>query len=419
VSSSASTALEPGSRLAGRYRLCEPIGSGGMGRVFRAHDEHLDREVAVKVLDEVGRAGDEAGRTYAREARAAAALTHPGIARIFDSGTQDGNTFVVMELVPGRTLRQLLDERRTLRPIRAAELAAHVADALDAAHRQGVVHCDVKPHNIIVTPSGMPKLVDFGIARAANATRGFGPEEIWGSAPYVSPEQVRGEPIDGRTDLYALGAVLYEMLTGRPPFVGQSLAAIVSQRLVADPPRPRSLDPSIPAELEGVVLTALARDPVGRYADGGRVRDALRDVANRQRGAARAHPIKINQCGREGRAPGGSGRLAAWVRSRRRVAATLGIVAGIVVLALLLAAALASPIRGPTPPAQQVRVPDLVGKRLSEVPPLLEQAGLAPGEVQTRPVERTRIGTVLEQQPAPGQGVAPGGSVQLVVGTSR
>src|SRR5215210_8565075 len=189
--------LHVGDRVAQRYRLGEPLGQGGMARVYQAHDERLDRAVAIKIIE---RQPDNAAFEQAciTEARAAAGLAHPNIAQIFDSGVHEGNGYIVMELVPGRTLRAILDERQVLPPGEAIELAAQLADALDCAHSHGVIHCDVKPPNIIVTPDGCPKLVDFGIARAMAATTGQA-SEIWGSAPYMSPEQVEGLRSDGRT----------------------------------------------------------------------------------------------------------------------------------------------------------------------------------------------------------------------------
>ena len=266
--------IESGHRIAGRYELREPIGQGGMGQVYRGRDVVLDRPVAIKLL--AGTAVDLDAREAADEARAAARVGHPSVARIFDSGTENGVTFVVMELVEGRPLHELLAERRTVPPREAAALAASLADALDEAHRRGVVHCDVKPRNIIVTPDGVPKLVDFGIARVTTTTRVIASDEVRGSAPYVSPEQVRGDRIDGRSDVYALGAVLYEMLTGRPPFLGDNVVAVISQRLVSDPPTLRSIDPTIPPPLEQVILTALAREPDQRYPSAAAFRDALR-----------------------------------------------------------------------------------------------------------------------------------------------
>ena len=280
----------PGVRIAGRYVLGELIGAGGMGRVYRAHDEVLDRDVALKVLDRP-EAGEDAARLG--EACAAARLTHPGIAKVFDCGRDAGHAFIVTELVRGSTLDELLRERGVLGSAEAIELGGRLADALDHAHRRGVIHCDVKPQNVIVTPEGEPKLVDFGIAQVAAAPRA---EIVAGSAPYLAPEQVSGGPIDGRVDVYALGAVLYELLTGRPPFDGGNAAAVISRRLVADPAAPQALNPAVPAELGEVILRALARDPGQRYARAGDFGDGLRGVAmaarepTARRGAVPARP---------------------------------------------------------------------------------------------------------------------------------
>lgn len=262
--------------VGGRYLLGEPLGMGGMGRVYYARDQVLGRDVAVKLLDAGG--GGELARASTSEARAGAQLSHPGIAQVFDSGVHEGRPFLVMELVPGRGLDRLLRDGPRPAPLESAALVAQIADALEYAHRQGVVHCDIKPQNIIVTPDGQPKLVDFGIARLLSMTSSVGTEDIRGSAPYVAPEQVRGERVDGRADVYALGAVLYEALTGRPPFQGPTVTAVVAQHLTGTPPPPRSLNPQISAGLARVVLTALARDPSDRYARAGEFRDALQDV---------------------------------------------------------------------------------------------------------------------------------------------
>lgn len=411
------TELGPGSRLADRYHLEEQIGYGGMGRVYRARDERLGREVAVKVLDE--RADGDFGRACLEEARATARLTHPGIAAVLDTGAEDGRSFIVMELVQGRTLRQVLDERLTIPALEAAELAAQVADALESAHRQGVVHCDVKPHNIILTTEARPKLVDFGIARAVTKTRTTAVEEIEGSALYLAPEQVRGERLDGKTDVYALGAVLYEMLTGRPPFQGHSLAAVVAQRLVADPPPPRSLNPSISPELEGVVLTALARDPSERFPTAGALGEALRGAMDQDLTTAEARTARIERPPAPARRPALLSASAPWPWWRLSGAVMLGAVAVGLLVALMLAVVLLGPVGGSDPSPREVAVPNLVGKRVGEAPELLERARLVAGPVRTRPVDRGQAGTVVDQQPPAGNTVAPGSEVQLVVGVPR
>jgi eukaryotic-like serine/threonine-protein kinase len=281
----------PGDRVADRYEVREEIGRGGMGRVFRARDLALGRDVAVKVL-EAGACGDEdVRRLCLREARTAARLVHHGIAAIFDIGIQDGYSYLVMELVEGRTLREILRHEGALPTGRAVGIAIQVADALDYAHRHGVLHCDVKPLNVVVTAEGVAKLVDFGIARAANATDALSRDEVYGSAPYLAPEQVRGRPIDARSDVYALGLVLYEMLTGRPAFQGSDVATVLRRRIESDPPLPRSIDPTIPPQVEQALLPALSRDPARRYASAAAFRDALRAVSS----DAQAHTIEIDR----------------------------------------------------------------------------------------------------------------------------
>jgi serine/threonine-protein kinase len=258
--------LQAPERLGGRYVLAEPLGYGGMGRVFRAHDALLDRDVAVKLIE-------DASATV--EARAAAGVSHSGVVRIFDVGS----CFIVMELVEGRSLRDVLSEHGRLAPVKAAELAAQVADALEAIHQNGLVHCDVKPGNILITRSGMPKLIDFGVAQAAAGPHAEGNNgEIWASAAYLSPEQARGESVDARTDVYALGVVLYELLVGRPPFSGDSAASVAAQRLVAEPLPPYRAEPSIPTALSSIVMRALARDAAHRFDSAAGLRDALRSA---------------------------------------------------------------------------------------------------------------------------------------------
>lgn len=267
--------LGVGSRLAGRYRLLEPIGSGGMGHIFRALDERLDREVAVKLLqpEADGYLGTEA---TAAEARVAARLSHPNLAQVFDVGAEQGVEYIVMELVRGQSLRELLRVRLRLRPSEVVRIGAQLADALAHVHSLGIVHCDVKPRNVMLTQDGIVKLLDFGIAQGSGVSRTLPAGEVRGSAAYLSPEQARADEPDGRSDIYALGAVLYELLAGRPPFVGPDLHSVIVQRLNVNPPRPTLFEPAIPAALERVVLRALARDPARRYQRAEDLRDALR-----------------------------------------------------------------------------------------------------------------------------------------------
>jgi serine/threonine-protein kinase len=273
--------------LAGRYRLKRLIAKGGMAEVWEAVDDILGRPVAVKMLH-LHLAADESFRErFRREAIAAARLAHPNVVATYDTGTDGGITFIVMELVDGKTLRQILNETGPLPPGRAVHLAAQVADALQYAHKAGVVHRDVKPANIIICPDGRLKVADFGIAKAvedsepdkpapAEALTGTG--SIVGTAQYLSPEQVDGRAVDGRTDVYAAGVVLYEMLCGRPPFSGETDMAVALKHVTTQPLAPRQVRGGIPRPLEDVVLRAMAKAPEARYQSAAELQTALLSV---------------------------------------------------------------------------------------------------------------------------------------------
>ena len=268
-----------GDVLAARYEIVSELGRGGMGRVFRAHDCMLGRDVALKVLTTAN--DDETSRQAClREARVAARVSHPNVATVLDVGADHdlGVTFLVMELVPGQTLKEVRRAAGTLTPADAVELVAQVASALEATHARGVVHGDVTPRNVLVRPDGVVKLVDFGIARVLDASRPVEVRGRYGSVPYLAPEQVHGAPPDRRSDVYALGAVLYELLVGEPPYTGRDTATVMAARLVADPPPPSGRNPAVSPALERVMLTALARDPERRFANAGELREALCSV---------------------------------------------------------------------------------------------------------------------------------------------
>ncbi len=261
--------LERGRVVGGRYRLDEPLASGGMATVWRAVDTVLTRPVAVKVLHADLAADPEFVARFRREAIAAARLTHPAIVATYD--TCDDPEAIVMELVPGRTLRDELDVRGFLPPAEAVAVASTVCQALDVAHRAGIVHRDVKPANVLLTADGRCKVADFGVAKAA---RGAGDDDLpdltavgrmVGTAKYLAPEQVRGGDVDARADVYAVGAVLYEMLCGRPPFEGDNDLATATARLTAMPERPRAVLRTVPTELDSIVMRALATDPEDRH----------------------------------------------------------------------------------------------------------------------------------------------------------
>ncbi len=264
-----------GTALAGRYRLRRLIANGGMAQVWEAEDEVLSRPVAVKLLHPHLASDDSFVTRFRAEAIAAARLAHPAIVSIYDTCNDHGREAIVMELVRGTTLRRLLDERHTLDPAEATAIASHVAEALDAAHRAGLVHRDVKPANILLSDDGRVLVADFGIAKAMAGSDLTQDGLMIGTAKYLAPEQVEGGPVDARTDIYALGIVLYESLCGRVPFQADTDAATALARLHEEPLRPRQVRAGISKPFEQVVLRAMARRPDDRYATAGDLRAAL------------------------------------------------------------------------------------------------------------------------------------------------
>jgi eukaryotic-like serine/threonine-protein kinase len=254
-----------GQVLGGRYALGALLGAGGMGQVYRARDRVLERTVAVKVLSAAATQDRELVARFGREARAAAALHHPNIVAVFDSGADGDLQYLVMEYVDGQSLAGLLRQERVLDPGRAAEVGRQVCQALAAAHAAGLVHRDITPGNVLVDPAGLVKVADFGIAKLAAATTMTGDGMVLGTAAYLAPEQAQGRPVDGRSDLYALGCVLYALVTGAPPFVGDSPVAVAARQLTEPPTPPSERNPRVSPALEAVVLTALAKDPADRY----------------------------------------------------------------------------------------------------------------------------------------------------------
>ena len=254
--------------LGGRYLLEERIALGGMASVWRAHDETLQRTVAVKLLHDHLAADEDLRERFRREAVAAAKLGHPGIVGLYDTGEHPEATYLVMAYIEGPTLRELLAERGRLEVGEAAAVTAQVAEALSYAHTRGLVHRDVKPANILLEVDGGAKVADFGIAKVAESARDLTQTgTVLGTAAYVAPEQVRGEPVDGRADEYALACVLYEAVSGRRPFEAESAMTMAAQRLNEDPLPLRAVRPDVPRGLDHVVMTALARDPAERYPD--------------------------------------------------------------------------------------------------------------------------------------------------------
>ncbi|MGH8930496.1 MAG: Stk1 family PASTA domain-containing Ser/Thr kinase, partial [Egibacteraceae bacterium] len=271
------TALDgqPRRVLAGRYVLQGLLGQGGMADVELAFDQILDRQVAAKMLHARYATDPSFLARFRREAQAAASLNHPNVVAVYDTGDSDGRPFIVMEYVRGRSLRDVLRVEEVL-PERAAEIVGEAALALHYAHERGLVHRDVKPANIMMSDDGRVKVADFGIARAMNAETVTQTATVFGTAAYISPEQAQGERVDRRSDIYALGVVLYEMLAHRPPFEGDSAVALAYKHVSEDPVPPSRLNPEVSPQLDAVVRKAMAKHPSDRYQTARELHDDLR-----------------------------------------------------------------------------------------------------------------------------------------------
>src|SRR5579859_3788402 len=251
--------IEPGTLVDGRYRVDSRLGSGGMADVYLARDELLGREIALKVLHQHFTADTEFVERFRREASSAAALSHPNIVGIFDRGEWAGTYYIAMEYVAGRSLKAIVREQGPLDPAVAIDTVIQILRAARFAHRRGVIHRDLKPHNVILDEEGRARVTDFGIARAGASDMTL-TGSIMGTAQYLSPEQAQGHPVTAGADLYSVGVILYELLTGVVPFEGETAVAIAFKQVSAEPRPPSELNPNVPPSLDAVVLRALAKE---------------------------------------------------------------------------------------------------------------------------------------------------------------
>ena len=401
--------------LANRYRVERELGRGGMAKVYRGTDTVLGRPVAIKLLAAQYAEDADFVARFRREAQAAARLNHPNLVGVYDTGTDEGVHFIVMEYVEGRTLADFLEGGGRVAPGRAAEIGDLVLRALQAAHAQGVIHRDIKPANIMITSAGEVKVTDFGIARLSSGTETLAATSaVLGTASYLAPEQARSEPVDGRADLYALGCVLYEMVTGRPPFVGDSAVSVASKHVLEVPAPPSSLNRDVSPDLEAVILRALAKDPEDRYASADEMR---RDLGRAMRGEPVAPPgpevLATQGLSRTAATSGRGATAAAAVRRKRSWAQWLvllltavGVIAGLFLLTRAIVGDRVS----------EIVVPSVLDLPLQEARDILEGKGLSVAPSLVEVVDTTREpGTVIEQDPAAGATVAEGTAVVLTV----
>ncbi|MFG3706741.1 Stk1 family PASTA domain-containing Ser/Thr kinase [Micromonospora sp. NPDC047670] len=416
--------------LGGRYQVGELLGYGGMAEVHRGRDLRLGRDVAIKMLrTDLARDATFQMR-FRREAQNAASLNHPAIVAVYDTGEETAPTgetlpFIVMEFVNGRTLKEVLGVEGRLQPRRALEICADMCAALEFSHRHGIIHRDIKPGNVMLTQTGQVKVMDFGIARAlaSGATTMTQTSAVIGTAQYLSPEQARGEAVDARSDVYAAGCVLFELLCGHPPFVGDSPVSVAYQHVREAPPTPSDINPDVNPAVDAIVLKALSKNPLNRYQSAGEMRaDLLRAAAGRP---VLATPV-LPQDETTRVVPGGAGypaaaggapqtrQIPARVGDPRRRKASSWLIATFAAVGVLAVIALAAALlnqRGD----DRVTVPTVTGLTQQEAFTRIEQAQLVPKAGEQVFNATCKKGEVVNQTPAANSALEPNREVVVQV----
>jgi eukaryotic-like serine/threonine-protein kinase len=405
--------------LGGRYQVGELLGYGGMAEVHRGRDLRLGRDVAIKMLRTDLARDDTFQLRFRREAQNAASLNHPAIVAVYDTGEERGPAgeslpYIVMEFVNGRTLKEVLAAEGRLMPRRALEITAEICSALEFSHRHNIIHRDIKPGNVMLTQTGQVKVMDFGIARAlaGGAATMTQTSAVIGTAQYLSPEQARGEAVDARSDVYATGCVLYELLCSHPPFVGDSPVSVAYQHVREDARPPSESNRDVPAAIDAIVLKALAKNPLNRYQSAAEMRaDLLRAAAGRPvyaepvlRETELAHTTAMRS---SGPARTATGARVGQARRRRTSGWAIG---ALVALAVLAATAITAGLILVNQ-HKTVLVPRLVGQNREQAAVLLSSAGLK-AQATARTGATCAVNTVLDQNPAPNSRVNPDSTVE-------
>ncbi len=427
---------EPGRMLGDRYEIGAVIGRGGMAEVHEGRDLRLGRRVAIKILRPDLAKDPTFQARFRREAQSAASLNHPNIVAVYDTGqdtlSPEGDNgepavvvpYIVMEFVDGMTLRQIVASGRRLLPERALEITAGILSALDYAHRHGIVHRDIKPANVMLTRTGDVKVMDFGIARAINdvSSTMTSASAVMGTAQYLSPEQARGEVVDARSDLYSTGVVLFELLTGKAPFTGDSAVAIAYQHVSEMPAIPSTIDPGVSPEIDAVVMRALAKRADDRYQSASDFRaDVERAIAGSPVTAAvptivadqtaMMTPLDASGISSENRQVAGSGR-------KGRSSAVFWVLSLIAITAAIIGAVVIGRFLVGSDGGNVVTVPSLDGLTIEQAAETLAEYELRIG-AQTPEISERPEGTIIAQQPAAGEGIEQGQAVNVTVSTGR
>ncbi len=392
--------------LGNRYELIEQIGEGGMSYVYRARCQILDRIVAIKILKEEYSKDQAFVSRFRTEAMAAARLSHPNIVNIYDVGQQDDVYYIVMEYVEGTTLKELITQEAPLPVGQAIDIAVMICDGIQHAHDKGIIHRDIKPHNILVTTTGMVKVADFGIAQAiSKKTITFG-GNIIGSVHYISPEQAKGEPVTIATDIYSLGCVLYEMLTGTPPFDAESPVTVALKHMHDEITPPRQINESIPMALEGIIYRAMEKVPEKRFDSAQKMRNDLLNMDGAYAGYKPGHAgrgtIIMPPIATEG-----TDEMV-----KKRKLRTTGIIAIIALLGLFSGMLV---MLGGNFFGQEVVVPDIVGKNINQVDKELKQLKLIMDVKDKKFNDEFKKDEIIFQEPGKGQKVKEGKHIEVIL----
>ncbi|GEK32609.1 serine/threonine protein kinase [Kurthia sibirica] len=421
-----------GKRISGRYKVLEVIGGGGMSNVYLAHDMILNRDVAVKVLHYSFNDEEEAKRRFQREALSATSLNHPNIVSIYDVGEDEGMHYLVMEYVKGMTLKQYINEYAPLAPTRCVEIMEQLTSAIMIAHQHQIIHRDIKPQNILLDEDGHVKITDFGIAMALSSTSFTKTNSVLGTVHYLSPEQARGGIATKKSDIYSLGIVLYELLTGELPFSGESAVSIALKHLQSETPSVRAIVPTIPQSLENVVLISTSKDARHRYPTVEKMRDDLETVLSLERAheakfvvpedhdATKAMPIIkarpiYDQQSEEVSAIVQPPKTSEKPRKKKSKLKWLVALIG----ALLIIFAVLYFTMPQFFSAKKIAVPDVTDSSLDHAIDKLQGAGFAIGKQTTQNSSAINEGKVINTRPAAGTERQKGTEVDLVISEGK